>query len=76
MAEGIPFDDLTHSSVEKLYALKGEVVARGVRAITGLDMPVFPKRRFQHGALPADRMRQRLPDEEAAYRRQFLALYA
>ena len=76
VAEGIPFDALTHSSVEKLYALKGEVVARGVRAITGLDMPTFSKRRFQHGALPADRLRQRLPDEEAVYRRQFLALYA
>jgi asparagine synthase (glutamine-hydrolysing) len=76
VAEGIPFDTLTDSSVEKLYALKGEVVARGVRAIAGLEMPAFPKRRFQHGALPAHRLRQNLPDDEAAYRRQFLALYA
>jgi radical SAM enzyme (TIGR01210 family) len=43
VAEGIPFDELTHSSVEKLYALKGEIVARGVGVITGLDMPTFPK---------------------------------
>ena len=50
VAEGIPFDALTGGSVEKLYALKGEITSRGVRAITGLEMPVFPKRRFQHGA--------------------------
>jgi len=39
-------------------------------------MPVFPKRRFQHGALPADKLRERLPSREADYRRQFHALYA
>ncbi len=76
VAEGIPFDTLTQSSVGKLYALKGAVVSRGVRAITGLEMPVFPKRRFQHGAVPQERLSERLPDEEAGYRRQFLSLYA
>ena len=76
VAEGIPFTELSGMSVEKLYALKGEIVARGVKAITGLDMPVFPKRRFQHGALPKDRLRQQLPETEAQYRSQFLALYA
>ncbi|MBI5387268.1 MAG: asparagine synthetase B family protein [Verrucomicrobia bacterium] len=75
VAEGIPFTELSGMSVEKLYALKGEIVARGVKAITGLDMPVFPKRRFQHGALPVDALRQRLPMREADYRSQFLALY-
>ncbi|MCX6902454.1 MAG: asparagine synthase-related protein [Verrucomicrobia bacterium] len=49
VAEGIPFTELTGMSVPKLYALKGEVVARGIKALTGQDMPVFPKRRFQHG---------------------------
>jgi asparagine synthase (glutamine-hydrolysing) len=76
VAEGIPFDALTGSSVERLYALKGEIVSRGVRAITGLTMPVFPKRRFQHGALPVEQLRQRVPEREAELRRQFLALYA
>lgn len=75
VAEGIPFTALTGMDVARLYALKGEVVARGIKAITGLDMPVFEKRRFQHGALPKAQLRQRLPEQEAAYRRQFLALY-
>jgi asparagine synthase (glutamine-hydrolysing) len=43
--------------------------------VTGFDMPVFPKRRFQHGALPAERMRAQIGAGEAAYRRQFLELY-
>ena len=50
VAEGIPFAALTKYDVPTLYALKGEIVRRGVKAVTGLDMPVFPKRRFQHGA--------------------------
>lgn len=75
VAEAIPFIDLTGYSVGRLYALKGEIVSRGVAAITGLKMPVFPKRRFQHGALPVDTLRSRLPLREAEYRRQFLSLY-
>jgi asparagine synthase (glutamine-hydrolysing) len=75
VAEGIPFTTLTSMSVEKLYALKGEIVSRGVKAVTGLDMPVFPKRRFQHGAVPEERLRARLSGREADYRKQFLALY-
>ena len=76
VAEGIPFDALTESSVEKLYALKGAVVSRGVKALTGIDMPVFEKRRFQHGAVAVEKLRERMPGEELAYRRQFLAIYA
>ena len=76
VAEGIPFNALTESSVEKLYALKGAVVSRGVKALTGIDMPVFEKRRFQHGAVTREKLRERMPDEELAYRRQFLAIYA
>lgn len=75
VAEGIPFLGLTDYSVERLYALKGDIVARGIKAVTGLEMPVFPKRRFQHGALPKERLRQRLPEQETVYRRQFLSLY-
>ena len=76
VAEAIPFIELTGYDVPKLYELKGEVVARGVKAVTGREMPVFPKRRFQHGALSEDNFRQRLPFVEADYRKQFLSLYA
>ena len=66
---------MTEYSVERLYELKGEIVSRGMKAVTGFDMPVFPKRRFQHGALPQSALRERLPGREAEYREQFLALY-
>jgi asparagine synthase (glutamine-hydrolysing) len=49
-AEGIPFIELTGWDEDRLYRLKGEIVAAGVRAVTGREMPVFPKRRFQDGA--------------------------
>ncbi len=75
MAEAIPFIRLTDYSVEKLYALKGEIVSRGVAAVTGMQMPVFPKRRFQHGAIAQDALRDVLPWQEAEYRRKFLSLY-
>jgi asparagine synthase (glutamine-hydrolysing) len=75
VAEGIPFATLSGMSVEKLYALKGEIVSLGVKAVTGFDMPVFPKRRFQHGAVTKEQLRQRLPERESAYRRTYLARY-
>ena len=75
VAEAIPFVALTDWSVERLYALKGEVVARGVASLTGVAMPVFPKRRFQHGVLPDDAFRL-AARSEAAYRAAFLARYA
>jgi asparagine synthase (glutamine-hydrolysing) len=76
VAEAIPFIELTQYDVPRLYRLKGEIVSRGIRALTGLEMPVFPKRRFQHGALPADSLREHLPYREAEYRREFLSLYS
>jgi len=75
IAEAIPFIKLTDYSVERLYELKGEIVSRGVEKLTGLKMPVFPKRRFQHGALPEKALRQKMPFREAEYRKQFLSLY-
>ncbi len=75
IAESIPFAALTDSSHERLYSLKGEIVARGIRAVTGLEMPVFPKRRFQHGAVSVDTLRQRLPFKESDYRSKFFSLY-
>jgi asparagine synthase (glutamine-hydrolysing) len=75
VAEAIPFIQLTQYDVPRLYELKGEIVARGIEAVTGLRMPVFPKRRFQHGALPEDALRKQLPMQEPEYRKQFLSLY-
>jgi asparagine synthase (glutamine-hydrolysing) len=76
IAAGLPFARLAGGDVERLYALKGEIVGRGIRAVTGLAMPIFPKRRFQHGAVsPADRTR-RPAYGEADYRRELLGLYA
>jgi len=75
IAEGIPFIDLTNYDVGRLYQLKGDIVARGVKTITGFDMPVFPKRRFQHGAVSETTMHSALPFREAEYRQKFLSLY-
>jgi asparagine synthase (glutamine-hydrolysing) len=75
VAEAIPFIKLTDYNVDKLYELKGEIVSRGVAKLTSLQMPAFPKRRFQHGALPEAALRTRLPFREAEYRKQFLSIY-
>jgi len=75
VAEAIPFIKLTDYSVDRLYELKGEIVSRGIAAVTGMKMPVFPKRRFQHGAIPVETLHNVLPLREAEYRKQFLSLY-
>lgn len=75
VSEGIPFIELTGWDHKKLYELKGRIVSEGVRAVTGLTMPVFPKRRFQHGAAPEKTFRKLFPEKEIAYRKQFLARY-
>ncbi len=75
IAETIPFIALTQWQHEKLYQLKGEIVSRGVEAITGLKMPVFPKRRFQHGAITQEDFNNRFPTKQTQYRRFFSAQY-
>jgi asparagine synthase (glutamine-hydrolysing) len=75
LAEAIPFIRLTDYDVSRLYELKGEIVSRGVAALTGIEMPVFPKRRFQHGALPQEALHSRLPLKQADYRKRFLSMY-
>ena len=74
IAEAIPFAAMADGDTERLYAIKGKVVGRGVESILGVAMPVFPKRRFQHGALAAEH-KQRLAFGEASYRAHFLSLY-
>jgi asparagine synthase (glutamine-hydrolysing) len=76
IAEGIPFIELTDWQHEKLYALKGEIVRRGVEAVTGLAMPVFEKRRFQRGAIDDAVFSKRFPSDPTYYRNTFLDLYA
>ena len=75
VAEGIPFTEMSKMSVDRLYSLKGEIVRRGIKAHFGIDMPVFAKRRFQHGAIPVEHLRRRLGAPEPDYRQQYLAIY-
>ena len=75
VAEGIPFIELTEWDHEKLYALKGEVVRRGIEAITGITMPVFEKRRFQHGAADGQTFTDVFPVEDQPYREAFASIF-
>lgn len=75
VAEAIPFIDLTGWTEERLYALKAEIVSRGVAAVTGLQMPRFEKRRFQHGAASGRVFAGLFPEGPQAYRRAFQAIY-
>src|SRR5262245_28319094 len=76
VAEAIPFAELTEGSHERLYALKGEIVSRGIRSVLALEMPVFAKRRFQHGSLAAGEAARLFPQNEARYRSHFQTLHA
>jgi len=75
ISEGIPYIDMTNWDHQKLYDLKGQFVSRGVKAITGMDMPVFPKRRFQHGATSEKAFKNHFPEREIEYRKEFLSKY-
>ncbi len=76
VSESVPYEELTQYNVERLYSLKGEVVRRGFKALTGIDFPVYEKRRFQHGAVSESRLRDILPVTEMDCRRKFLSLYS
>ena len=75
VSEGIPFIDITGWDHKKLYDLKGQIVSEGIKAVTGLEMPVFPKRRFQHGAVSGNAFSRHFPANESAYRKEFLSRY-
>ena len=75
ISEGIPYIDMTNWDHQKLYALKGQIVFDGVKAITGMEMPVFQKRRFQHGAASSRDFNRHFPDKEIEYRKEFLSSY-
>ena len=76
IAEGIPFIELTDWNEERLYALKGEIVRRGIQAVTGLTMPTFEKRRFQRGAVGDETFAATFPSDPLEYRRRFLKMFA
>ena len=71
VAEGIPFIELTGWDHQTLYALKGEVVRRGVEQVCGVTMPVFGKRRFQHGSVDDAGFADLFPADESHYRELF-----
>ncbi len=75
VAEGIPFIEMTQWDHARLYALKGEIVRRGVEAVTGLTMPIFAKRRFQRGAVGESEFESVFPRHEAQYREAFASIF-
>jgi len=75
VAENIPFVELTQWDEERLYDLKGEILTRGVRHLTGWNMPNWPKRRFQHGAISPSSLRALFPEDPHVYRCWFHGQY-
>jgi asparagine synthase (glutamine-hydrolysing) len=75
ISEGIPYIDMTNWDHQKLYDLKGQIVSNGIKAITGMEMAVFPKRRFQHGAVSNKTFSRHFPLREIEYRKEFLSIY-
>ena len=49
-ALAIPFEKVIGDSAERLATVKQDVVSAGLKAVTGIAMPAYPKRRFQEGA--------------------------
>ena len=76
LATAIPFDELTKGSIERLYALKGEILKRGVKAVAGMDLPVFPKRTIPRGScVPSLSCPSGFATDPEAYRNHYLDLY-
>ena len=76
VAESIPFIEWTGWDHAELYALKGRLVSAGIRALTGHEMPVFEKCRFQRGAVESDVFSSAFPADAMEYRQAFNAIYA
>ena len=49
-ALAIPFEKIMGENANRLSGLKQELVCAGVKAVTGISMPAYSKRRFQEGA--------------------------
>jgi asparagine synthase (glutamine-hydrolysing) len=76
LATAIPFDELSGGSIDRLYELKGEIMRRGIRAHTDLELPVFPKLRFQQGATSAAAFQSFFSAAQEAYRSHLLAAHS
>lgn len=70
-AEGIPFVDLTGWQLERLYALKGMLVAAGLEELTGCSVALTVKRRLKHGAACPASLEERIPNDKLRYREVF-----
>jgi asparagine synthase (glutamine-hydrolysing) len=75
ISEGIPYIEMTNWDHQKLYDLKGQIVSAGVKSVTGMEMPIFQKRRFQHGAASDRDFSRHFPERELEYRKEFLSNY-
>jgi asparagine synthase (glutamine-hydrolysing) len=75
VAEGIPFTEICGGDLDVLYRLKGEILGLGVAEVLGIEMPVHPKRRFQHGAVAEAVFERRLRVDPEEYRRHLMALH-
>ena len=75
ISEGIPYIDLTDWDHKKLYDLKGQIVYEGVKAVTGIEMPIFEKRRFQHGVASQNDFDKHFPEKDIDYRKAFFSKY-
>jgi asparagine synthase (glutamine-hydrolysing) len=73
VAEAIPFAELTAGSHQALYRLKAEVLTRGVQQVLGGELPEFPKRRFQHGAVAGDTFDRIFGDLDSDHYRHLFA---
>ena len=60
----------------RIDALKGEIVASGFVQHLGIEIPVFPKRRFQHGATDSAVFQSRFRYDEMDYRAHLLRRFA
>lgn len=76
VAEGIPFVKLTDWDHQKLYSLKGAIVAAGIKQVTGIDMPIFPKQRFQRGAVDSQTFDHLFPESDRSFRDEFAKIYS
>ncbi len=75
VAEGIPFAELTAGEVDVLYRLKGEVLSQGIEEVLEIEMPVYPKRRFQEGATADAVFKASFDVDPEIYRRHLLSRY-
>ena len=70
-----PLRELVGEDVERLLALKGRIIRAGLRGL-GVEAPIAPKRRFQHGATSEAVFGTKLSATRADLRRMHEARFA